>query len=56
MIRLRNKNVKNAFLSTQRIRDKIWYRVRFGPFDTREDAEAEALKLGFAQSWIDRVR
>ncbi|MGA2297138.1 MAG: SPOR domain-containing protein [FCB group bacterium] len=56
LMRLKNKNVTNAFLSTQRIRDKIWYRVRFGPFDTREDAESEALKLGFAQSWIDRVR
>ncbi len=54
--RLRNKNVDNPFISTQKIRDKIWYRVRFGSFKTKEEAQNAAIKLGFSQSWVDRVR
>ena len=54
--KLKNKNVHDAFISTQRVRDKVWYRVRFGAFETKEEAKNSAIKLGFAQSWIDRVR
>lgn len=54
--RLKNKNVDNPFISTQKIRDKIWYRVRFGSFTTKDEAFEAAMKLGFSQSWVDRVR
>jgi cell division septation protein DedD len=54
--RLKRKNVAGGFISSQKVRDKIFYRVRFGPFDSREEAEAEASKLGFAEIWIDRIR
>lgn len=54
--RLKNKNVKNLFISKQIIRDKTWYRVRFGSFPTREEAHEAAIKLGYSQSWVDRVR
>ncbi|MFA6572308.1 MAG: SPOR domain-containing protein [Bacteroidota bacterium] len=54
--RLRRKNVASGFITSQKVRDKIFYRVRFGPFDSREEAEAEASKLGFAEIWIDRIR
>lgn len=54
--RLKAMNIENAFISTQKIRDRIWYRVRFGNFNTREEARSMALKYGFAQSWIDRVQ
>ena len=53
---LKSKNIKDGFISTQKIRDKIWFRVRFGLFGTREEAQASAMKLGFDQVWIDRVR
>ncbi len=54
--RLKTMNIENPFITTQKIRDKIWYRVRFGNFNTREEARSLALKYGFAQSWIDRVQ
>ncbi len=54
--RLKAMNIENAFISTQKIRDRIWYRVRFGNFNTREEARSMALRYGFAQSWIDRVQ
>lgn len=53
--RIKNKGVDNAFLSQQKIRDKIWYRVRFGTFSSKEEARSAAKKFGFAQSWIDRI-
>ena len=53
---LRRKSVANPFISTQKIRDKVWYRVRFGAYKNADEARTEALKLGFAQTWIDRVR
>ncbi|OGU13467.1 MAG: hypothetical protein A2X61_00580 [Ignavibacteria bacterium GWB2_35_12] len=52
---LKRKNI-NGFISTQKMRDKIWYRVRFGFYNTREEARAAAEKLGFDQVWIDQIR
>ncbi len=54
--KLKRKKVENAFIVAHKKRDKNWYRVRFGNFRSREEAKKEALKLGFAQTWIDRVR
>lgn len=54
--KLQQKNISDGFISTQKVRDQIWYRVRFGSFKTRDDARAAAIKYGFSQSWIDRVR
>ncbi|MFA5511927.1 MAG: SPOR domain-containing protein [Candidatus Kapaibacterium sp.] len=54
--KLKIKNVPDAFISEQNVRDKVWYRVRFGNFRTREEARAAALRYGFAQTWIDRVK
>ncbi|MCO5250199.1 MAG: SPOR domain-containing protein [Candidatus Kapabacteria bacterium] len=54
--KLRAKSVNDAFISEQMIRDVKWYRVRFGTYDTREEARAAALRYGFAQTWIDRVK
>ena len=45
-----------AYISTQLVRDKIWYRVRCGHYTTKESATAAAEKLGFSQSWVDRIR
>lgn len=54
--KLKKRNLANAGISTQIVRDKIWYRVRFGNFETRDEATTTALKYGFSQSWIDRIR
>ncbi len=53
--RLKNKNL-NATISEQMIRDVKWYRVRFGTFQTREEAKAVALRYGFSQTWVDRIK
>ncbi|MFP4543198.1 MAG: SPOR domain-containing protein [Candidatus Kapaibacterium sp.] len=53
--KLKAKNL-SGYISSQIIRDEVWYRVRFGKFETREEALKEARKLGFAQTWVDRVK
>lgn len=54
--KLKDKNIADAFISEQNVRDKVWYRVRFGNFRTRDEAKNAALRYGFAQTWIDRVK
>ncbi len=54
--KLRAKNINDAYITEQKIRDLMWYRVRFGKYETREEARAAALRYGYAQTWIDRVR
>ncbi|MBI3259973.1 MAG: SPOR domain-containing protein [Ignavibacteriae bacterium] len=54
--RLKLHNATNISMSEQLIRGKTWYRVRFGSFSSRDEAETAARQHGFAQSWIDRVR
>jgi len=56
LVKLKLKNINSAFISQQKIRDKVWYRVRFGAFQTKQDAKEAADRYGFAQSWIDRVK
>lgn len=53
---LREKQVADGRIVEQKIKGESWYRVRFGSFDNRSDAEAQARKLGFRQPWIARVR
>ena len=53
---LRTKNVDNGYITEQKIKGESWYRVRFGRFTTRKAAEAEAIRLGFKEPWITRVR
>lgn len=45
-----------ATMSTQIKRDVKWYRIRFGKFKSREEAEDAARRAGFNQVWIDRVK
>lgn len=54
--KLKSKNISGAYISPQKKRDQIWYRVRFGNYSTKEDARSAAVKLGYAQSWIDRIK
>lgn len=54
--KLKNQNINDAFISEQVVRDEIWYRVRFGSFNTKSEAMETASKLGYAQTWVDRVK
>ncbi len=54
--KLKAKNVEEANLSEQQIRGTTFYRVRFGSFSTRQEAESAAIHSGFATSWIDRIK
>lgn len=54
--RLKTKNVANPFITQQNVRGQTYYRVRFGSYPTRQEAESAAMKLGYASSWVDRVR
>jgi hypothetical protein len=53
---LKARQVSNAVITEQEIKGRTWYRVRYGNFETKEEARASALKLGYSQSWIDRVK
>jgi septal ring-binding cell division protein DamX len=53
---LREKKVPNGYIVEQPIKGRPWYRVRFGEYTTRQDAEAAALRYGITQPWIARVR
>ncbi len=54
--RLEQQQVNDAYLTEQELKGETWYRVRFGRFSSRVEAEAEALRRGFRQPWIARVR
>ncbi len=54
--KLKKKKLGDVYISTQVIRDKVWYRVRCGYYKTKEEAKSAANNLGFSQSWIDRIK
>ena len=54
--KLKEQDINDAFISEQIIRDEIWYRVRFGNFTNKNEALEKAAKLGYAQTWVDRVK
>lgn len=54
--KLKSDNINDAFISEQLVRDEVWYRVRFGGFKTKQEAQAAAQKLGYSQTWVDRVK
>ena len=54
--KLKKKKLGDVYISTQVIRDKVWYRVRCGYFKTKELAKSAADHFGFSQSWIDRIK
>ena len=53
---LREKDIQTGYISQQKIRDKTWYRVRFGNFSSQEEASSVAMRYGFSQSFIDRIK
>ncbi len=53
---LLNKKGIDGKITKQKIKDKIWYRVRFGNYSSYEEAKKNAKLAGFNQSWIERVK
>lgn len=53
---LRSKQIVGGFVSNQTVRGQTWYRVRFGAYPSREEAENAARRNGFSKSWIDRIK
>lgn len=53
---LREQRVADGYIVEQKVKGQSWYRVRFGQFATRSEAEQAAQNRGFAQPWIARVR
>jgi len=53
---LREQRIPDGYIVEQKVKGQSWYRVRFGQFATRADAEQAATNRGFAQPWIARVR
>ncbi len=54
--KLKSRNITDVNIQQHKYRDKIIYKVRFGKFSTREEAKQQALKLGYPQTWVDRVK
>jgi len=53
---LREKKVNDGYITEQQIKGQPWYRVRFGQYEKREDAESAAMNMGFTQPWVARIR
>jgi cell division protein FtsN len=52
---LRQKNI-NGSITTQIVKGKTWYRVRFGSFSTYDAAKSAATANGFSEAWIERIK
>jgi septal ring-binding cell division protein DamX len=53
---LRARNVQGGYITEQKIKGESWFRVRFGEFTSRDEAESAAMQLGFREPWIARIR
>lgn len=53
---LREQRIPDGYIVEQKVKGQSWYRVRFGQFPSRAEAEQAAQTRGFAQPWIARVR
>lgn len=54
--KLKSRNLENINITQHKLRDKTIYKIRFGKFASRDEAKTEALKLGYPQTWVDRVK
>jgi cell division septation protein DedD len=55
MGKLKKRSI-NATLQLQKVRGMTVYKIRYGYFKTRQEAQESAIKLGFSRSWIDRIK
>ena len=54
--KLLKQNISDVIITTQKIKNRDWYRVRFGTFKSADEARRAAIKSGFTHSWIDRIK
>lgn len=54
--KLKSKGVSSAFMSKRSLKGKTWYRVRFGGYSERDQAENAARKAGYTNAWVERVK
>ena len=54
--RLRRKNVEDSRIEMIERQGQLWYRVRFGRFASRQEAEQIAQSMGFRNAWVNRAR
>ena len=53
---LKSRGVSSASITKKTLNGKTWYRVRFGSFEDRKQAQNAAQKAGYSNSWVDRVK
>ncbi len=54
--KLQTRNIADGRIEPVTQRGSVWYRVRFGRYPTRQEAEQAALELGYRNAWVDRIR
>lgn len=54
--RLKSKNIDDSRIEMVDRQGQLWYRVRFGRFSTKQEAELIAQQMGFRNAWVNRAR
>lgn len=54
--RLKRRGMVNPAVSSQIVRGQTMYRVRFGLYNSLQEAERDAARFGYAGSWVVRLR
>lgn len=54
--RLRSKNAEDSRIEMFNRQGQVWYRVRFGRFNSQLEAESSARSLGFRNGWVSRIQ
>lgn len=54
--RLKQRGMVNTMVTSQVIRGQTMYRVRFGLYNSLQDAERDAERFGYVGSWVVRLR
>jgi septal ring-binding cell division protein DamX len=53
---LQSRSISDGRIEPVTQKGAVWYRVRFGRYATRQEAEQAALELGYRNAWVDRIR
>lgn len=54
--RLKAKNIDDSRIEMVDRQGQLWYRVRFGRYSTKQEAEQIAQSMGFRNAWVNRAR
>ncbi len=56
LLNLHNQKIYDGVIRTQKIRDDIWYKVRFGNYSSYKEAKTAILRFGMKNARIDRIK